>query len=181
MNIVILTGSPHRGGTSDYLAERFEEGAKRVGNRVVRFDTAFMNVGFCRGCNRCEGGLKDCVLKDDFELMKPELLDADVIVFAMPLIYYGVPGQLKCAIDRFYGIDFGLRKKQKSVVLLLTCGEIHEERCISVTSEYQLMNEYFGWYDLGKVIALGSMNRELIEKTQYGDEAYELGRKMVRE
>lgn len=38
--ILILTGSPRRGGNSDLMADAFAKGASEAGNIVMRFDTA---------------------------------------------------------------------------------------------------------------------------------------------
>ena len=46
MKIVVLTGSPHRNGTSSYLANKFIEGATEAGHEVTRFDAAFEDVVF---------------------------------------------------------------------------------------------------------------------------------------
>ena len=40
MKIVMLTGSPHRQGTSALLADEFSAGASSKGHTIVRFDTA---------------------------------------------------------------------------------------------------------------------------------------------
>ena len=36
--ILVLTGSPRKGGNSDMMAEAFIEGATSVGHQVFRFD-----------------------------------------------------------------------------------------------------------------------------------------------
>ena len=54
MKIVVLTGSPHRQGTSDLLADEFIAGATSKGHTIVRFDTAFEKVGSCRACSYCD-------------------------------------------------------------------------------------------------------------------------------
>ena len=40
MNIVVITGSSHKNGTSALLADEFIRGAKEAGHSVYRFDTA---------------------------------------------------------------------------------------------------------------------------------------------
>ncbi len=53
MKIVILTGSPHRDGTTSVLAEQFAAGAQAKGHDVFRFDAAFKNTHPCLGCDVC--------------------------------------------------------------------------------------------------------------------------------
>lgn len=104
MKIVVLTGSPRRNGNSAYLAEQFIKGAEEQGHEVFRFDCAMREVGPCRACNRC-GMDGPCVLKDDFDVLRPHLIDADMVVFATPMYYFGVSAQMKRVIDRFYAIN----------------------------------------------------------------------------
>ena len=65
MKILVLTGSPHKKGTSAMMADYFIEGAKSSGNEVVRLDTAFMNINSCLGCGYCRKNSEKCVQDDD--------------------------------------------------------------------------------------------------------------------
>ncbi len=38
MKVLVITGSPHKNGTSALLAEKFIRGATEAGHTVVRFD-----------------------------------------------------------------------------------------------------------------------------------------------
>ena len=49
MKIVVVTGSPHKAGTSALLADKFIEGAKSKGHDVFRFNAAFEDIHPCRG------------------------------------------------------------------------------------------------------------------------------------
>ena len=53
MKITVITGSPHRKGTSALLADEFIRGAKESGHKVFRFDAAFETLHPCLGCGRC--------------------------------------------------------------------------------------------------------------------------------
>ena len=53
MKLVVITGSPHRQGTSARLAEEFIKGAKEAGHTVYRFDAAQECVHPCIGCDVC--------------------------------------------------------------------------------------------------------------------------------
>ena len=70
MRILVLTGSPHRRGTSNTLADEFIKGVQASGHEVIRFDTPFLNIHLCIGCDRC-GMNGPCVFKDDM----PHILD----------------------------------------------------------------------------------------------------------
>jgi len=51
MKITVITGSPHKRGTSSLLADEFIRGAEISGHKVFRFDSAFEDVKPCLGCN----------------------------------------------------------------------------------------------------------------------------------
>ncbi len=66
MKIVVVTGSPHKAGTSALLADKFIEGAQSKGHEVFRFNAAFEDIHPCRGCDAC-GMNGPCVQKDAIE------------------------------------------------------------------------------------------------------------------
>ena len=59
MKIVVITGSPHKNGTSALLAAEFIKGAAEAGNEIYRFDAAFSQVHPCIGCDHCECGKRE--------------------------------------------------------------------------------------------------------------------------
>ena len=69
-------------------------------------------------CNRC-GMDGPCVLKDDFELVRPRLVEADMVVFATPIIS-AFQLELKKVIDRFYAINGQIKGVHKKAALLMT-------------------------------------------------------------
>ena len=102
MKIVVVTGSPHKAGTSALLADKFIEGAQSKGHEVFRFNAAFEDIHPCRGCDAC-GMNGPCVQKDAIEeKLIQKLVDCDMIVLVTPLYYFGFSAQLKTVIDRFY-------------------------------------------------------------------------------
>lgn len=112
MNIVVLTGSPHRNGTTSVLTEEFIKGAESKGHNVFRFDAAFHDIHPCHGCDAC-GMNGPCVQKDDIEndlIMR--LVDADLIALISPVYYWHVSAQLKTCIDRFYARTGRISDKQ---------------------------------------------------------------------
>ncbi len=52
-NILILSGSPRRGGNSDILCDRFMEGARESGHRAEKVFLRDKNIGYCIGCEAC--------------------------------------------------------------------------------------------------------------------------------
>lgn len=178
MKILVITGSPRKNGNSNTLADNFIKGAQEAGHSVVRFDSAFKDVHPCIACNKC-GMNGQCVFKDDFEFIKANIVDADVVVFASPMYYFGISAQIKAVIDRFYAINSQISKPKKAV-LLMTYADTSAKEAQPIISHYEALLNYLGWSDSGKVIASGVWSEGDIKHTQYPQKAYELGKNISR-
>ena len=95
MKTLVITGSPHKNGTTALLANEFIAGAEEAGGQVVRFDAAFKNVHPCIACEKCHSGNGGCAFKDDMERLNPELLEADAVVFISPISAEGAIASYK--------------------------------------------------------------------------------------
>lgn len=106
--VLIISTSLRQRSNSDALAEAFAVGAREAGHQVEKISLTGRNIGFCQGCLAC---LKTgrCVLKDDAPAITEKIHDADVLVFATPIYYYEMSGQMKTMLDRansLYGSDY---------------------------------------------------------------------------
>ena len=100
--IVVITGSPRKNGNSFAMTDAFIQAAEAKGHSVIRFDAAAMNVGGCHACETCYKTGKACSFDDDFNTIAPAILEADVVVFTMPVYWYSIPAQIKAIIDKLY-------------------------------------------------------------------------------
>ena len=57
-----------------------------------------------------------CILKDDMQYILEQFQQADVIVLATPVYFYGICAQMKTFIDRTYPIWQKVRKKRKYII-----------------------------------------------------------------
>ena len=176
MKIVVLTGSPHKNGTSALLADRWIQGAREAGHEVFRFDAAFETVHPCIGCDACGCGTHPCVFQDSMAKLYPELEKADMVVFVTPLYYHAMSAQLKAAVDRFHGIDDKIRGTAKKAQLIVTAASREERIMNGVVGSYRETLHYLKWQDAGTLLAYGCYTREAIEKTGYPEQAYEMGK-----
>lgn len=174
MKIFVLTGSPRKVGNSATLADNFIKGAEQAGHQVIRFDTAFKNVHPCIACNMCRNKKEPCVFKDDFQFVREHIVNADVVVFATPVYYFGMSAQLKTTIDRFYSIEDIM--KPKKTVLLLSLADTNPQTAEPTILNYKAIVDYLGWQDVGKVIAYGVWPEGAVNSTEYTQKAYELGK-----
>ncbi|MEE1230851.1 MAG: flavodoxin family protein [Phascolarctobacterium sp.] len=172
-NIVVITGSPHRNGTSALLADKFIEGAQSKGHNVYRFNSAFEEINPCQGCNACHRN-GPCVYKDAIEQkLMPELLKADVIVLITPLYYYAMSAQLKTVVDRFYS---HLRSFDgKKTLLMATAYNSAGWTFEALVDHYQSLAGYMKWQDMGMVLGYGCGSRGNIERSEFPEQAFKLG------
>lgn len=173
MKIAVITGSPHKAGTSALLADKFIEGAEAKGHEVFRFNAAFKNIHPCTGCNACEMD-GPCIFKDDIEReLMPQLLAADLIVLVTPLYYYDMSAQLKTVIDRMHG---RLRRFDgKKSILMATAWNSSGWTFDALVDHFQSLVEFMHWQDMGMVLGYGCGTRRMIEATEFPEQAKRLG------
>ena len=97
--VLILSTSPRRGSNSEALAEAFAGGAREAGHEVELIALRGKELRFCLGCFACQKSGR-CVIKDDMQEIVPKMEQADVLVFATPIYYYEMSGQMKTLLDR---------------------------------------------------------------------------------
>lgn len=119
--VLIISSSPRKNGNSETLAAFFAKGAQEAGHSVETIYLREKNFGFCKGCLVCLN-LGHCVIQDDAVEIAAKMHDADVLVFATPVYYYCVSGQLKTMLDRanpLFDTDYAFTK----AYLLATAAE----------------------------------------------------------
>jgi multimeric flavodoxin WrbA len=99
VKVLGIFGSPRRGGNTDLLLEAMLKGAEEAGAQTERIIISKLTFSPCIECHRCDE-TGECVLHDDMEEVYPKLLEADVIILASPIFFYGVTAFAKALIDR---------------------------------------------------------------------------------
>lgn len=109
--VLVISSSLRPNSNSEALADAFAEGAATAGNEVEEISLRGKDIGFCRGCLACQQ-LGHCVINDDALEIAEKMLHADVLVFATPIYYYEMSGQLKTLLDRvnsLFASDYAFR------------------------------------------------------------------------
>lgn len=89
------------------MTDAFIKAAEEKGHTVTRFDAAMMKIDGCHACETCYKTGKACSFDDDFNTIAPAVLEADALVFTMPVYWYSIPSQIKAVIDRIYALVVG--------------------------------------------------------------------------
>ena len=164
--IVVITGSPRRSGNSFAMTDAFIQAAEAKGHTVTRFDAAMMKIGGCRACMTCYSTGKACSFDDDFNTIAPAILEADTIVFTMPVYWYSIPAQIKGVIDRIFSLVVGGKDIAGKECALITCCEEEDMSVMDgVRVPMERMCALNKWKMVGEVLIPGVLDEGAIEKT----------------
>ncbi len=97
--VLIISTSLRVNANSEIIAKEFERGAVDAGNSVEFISLKDKDIKFCKGCLACQK-LGKCVINDDANEITDKMKISDVIVWATPIYYYEMSGQMKTLIDR---------------------------------------------------------------------------------
>jgi multimeric flavodoxin WrbA len=114
LKILGISGSPRK-GNSEFLLKKSIDYMSNLNNLDITIKTekySFRGKTFkpCLGCNVCGDNGGHCIQKDDFEELKDKWMQADIIIYSVPIYHMSVPGQVKCFLDRLGNSSFGAYK-----------------------------------------------------------------------
>lgn len=112
LNVLGICGSTRK-GNSEYLLDQAIQSAHEAAPDVVSctsYSVRGKKFGPCVACGKCGENSGECIIKDDFQQLRDLWIDADVIIYSVPVYHMGMPGQLKCFIDRLGNSTFGRYK-----------------------------------------------------------------------
>lgn len=166
MKIVVITGSPRKNGNSFAMTEAFIHEAEQRGHSVRRFDTAFLKIGGCHACMTCYKTGKACSFDDDFNDIAPAILEADAVVFTMPVYWYSIPAQIKGAIDRLFSLVVGGKEVAGKKWGLIACCEEDDTTVLDgVRIPMERTAALLQWEMVGEVLIPGVLNVGDIDHT----------------
>ena len=152
MKITILNGSPRNKNTAT-LTAAFKAGAESKGHEVTEFKVAKMDIKPCVACEFCHGkGGGVCAIKDDFVEVRAALEASDMVVFASPIYYFNITGQLQTAISRFYAAPLDLVKKS-ALIMSSASPEVYD----AAKAQYRDILKWFKGEDKGIFSFMGDV------------------------
>lgn len=171
MKITILNGSPRLNGNTEIMVDEFVKGAKVSGHEVDKINLAGKKIAGCLGCKYCFAHGGKCVQNDDMTAVLKSLDQADLVVFASPIYWFDITGQLKCAIDRMYArgsVGFHFDK----TILLLDSGAdgVYD----AAIAQYKATGAYLKWEDKGIITIPGMDEKGSMKKSPKLKEVYQL-------
>lgn len=104
VKVLAINASPRRDGNTKTLLHEALSGLSdcRIPTEVVEYDFFGKRFQPCVACLQCYKNGGKCIMKDDFEELRELWLSADCVVYCLPVYVVGIPGQLKCFLDRLH-------------------------------------------------------------------------------
>ena len=124
MKVLIISTSLRTNSNSDILARKCVRGALDAGHEVEYVSLKGKRIEYCIGCLSCIKSGR-CVLKDDVKDIMEKVKQAEVIIFATPIYYYEMCGQMKTLLDRLnplYASEYTFR----DIYMIATAAENEE-------------------------------------------------------
>jgi len=173
--VVILSGSPRKGGNSDLLCDRFRQGAESVGHQVEKISLRDKQLGYCVACDACQKNGGSCVQQDDMVEVLDKMIAADVIVMATPIYFYTMNGQMKTLIDLCYARYTAISDKDFYFVMTAAVGN---QGLLERTLEgfHGFTACLSGAREKGVIYGTGAWHAGDIRKSSAMTQAYELGK-----
>lgn len=180
MNILIIAGSPRKGGNTDLLVDAFVSGAAQ-NNRVEVVQVRDYKINPCIGCDFCKRDEENaCCQADDMSVIYSKMATADMLVWASPVYFYGVSAQLKALIDRLHN-PIRSTFKIKKIALLLVAADTIPELFYSILTQYRLCLSHFHLEDAGQVLVGGVREKGAISENEALQKAVALGENIINE
>lgn len=176
-NVLILSGSPRKGGNSDLLCDEFMRGAQEAGHSVEKIRVSEKKISPCSACYYCRQSGGACAHKDDMAEVLQKMIDADVIVLASPVYFYSIDAQLKAVIDRT--VARWLEVENKEFYYIVTMAD---EELASADTTLACFRGYAncvkGAREMGVIIGSGAYEPGAVKSAPAMERAYEMGKRV---
>jgi len=189
MKVLGLFGSPRRGGNTEILLEEALQGAEKEGAEIERLYLSDLKISPCMECHGCDT-TGDCVILDEMQKIYPKLLEADIIILASPIFFYGVTAWAKSLIDRSQALwakkylvknpSMGKKEKRRKGFFIsvgATKGQkVFEGAILTVKYFFDALNAEYA----GELVYRGIDGKgEILNHPEALEQAREAGRKLV--
>ena len=158
MEFYLINGGPRKKYNTTKLLNRVNDG---ISDEMTKNDVGKFNINTvrlydldykgCKSCFHCKkiGGkyYGECPIKDDLRELLPKIHKSDALVFATPIYFGGITGELKSFLERLmfsklvYGKESLASKKPNAIIYSMNVekelsDKIYEDNAIKTTEEY---------------------------------------------
>ena len=175
--VLILSGSPRRGGNSDLLCDQFAKGAAEAGHQVEKVFLGEKKIGYCKACYYCKQSGGKCAIRDDMGEILDKMQWANVIVLASPVYFYSIDAQMKAVIDR--SVARWTDMPDKEFYYIMTAAEDSDTVMDCTLECFRGFAACLkGAHEMGVIEGKGVYEARTIQGHPAMEEAYEMGQRV---
>ncbi|MBR2082764.1 MAG: flavodoxin family protein [Elusimicrobiaceae bacterium] len=173
--VLILSGSPRKGGNSDLLCDQFLKGAQEGGHDVEKIFVSSKKIAPCLACYYCQTHKDQCAIKDDMGEIVDKIQVADVLVLASPVYFYSINAQMKAVIDRC--VRSWERIANKEFYYIMTAAEDAKHTMDTTLACFRGFADCLeGSKECGVLYGKGAYEKGAIKELPVYEEAYQMGK-----
>ena len=136
MKVLLLQGSPRKGGNSELLLKEMVKVFDQYGVESEIVEIGTKDIRGCISCGYCSSH-EECVFKDEVNAFAKKFEEADGLVVASPVYYASPNGTVLSFLDRlFMSSRFDKTMKVGASVVVARRG--------GLSATYDALNKYFG-------------------------------------
>ena len=148
MKVLILNGSPRKNGNTFHALEAVRKGILKShpDAEIATVRAVELRLKGCIACDGCRKNGGECVLPDGGAEIMKQVAAADLVIFGSPVYWWGISGQLKLVLDKFYSKDelFHSMKKRLGIVAV-GAAETTDPEYELISRQFQCICEFLGW------------------------------------
>jgi multimeric flavodoxin WrbA len=171
MKITAILGSSRRNGNSELLVQRILKEVESDPIHLLDYhikpveDKRHTQEGFT-------------FVADDYEKIISRVLQNDILIFAAPLYWFGMPGQMKIFFDRWSQylrderFDFKHEMSKKQAYVVITAGDDPKTKALPLIQQFKYIFDYVGMNFVDYIIGSGNKPGEVSQDESALHKAY---------
>lgn len=145
MKVLIFNGSPRRGNTYTAVNKLVDSMAAAGDFETKVINANSVEVSPCIACLACDCNSR-CVFEDDTNDIMDAIEEADAIVFASPVYWWGITAQLKLIVDKMYSCFMKLEEMDKKVgLIVIGQAEQDDPQYQIIPKQFECISDCLGW------------------------------------
>ncbi len=147
MKVLLLNGSPRKNGNTAYATKTIVEGIEKNSSSTIQtINVVDFKVSGCIACDGCKANDGNCVIPDDTKNIVDKVLNADAVIFATPVYWWGMTSQLKAVVDKFYSSASKFSKQNKKIgVIAIGADSVDGKQYSLISDQFTCICSFLNW------------------------------------
>ena len=189
MQILAFNGSPRKQGNTSTIMEAVLAGARSKGAETKEIRLHDILLKGCMGCLSCRKNPGFCKQQDDLSPYLEAIKSCAGMVVGCPIYMYRISGQMKLFVDRIYslyrnrpegGYDSMVPPGKTYAIVTSQGAPGVDQYTKSLRYLSGMTGSGLGMEIVGRIVHTNSHASPIAEDPKLLEEAYEVGRRMVK-